>query len=86
MAPMIRARVSTPWQTTDDFGPSPCRRPLIWMRYSVHGTDVTRQPAENLLPEPNLVTVEIVCDEATFATIAADNDFLVLWSEETTDA
>jgi len=44
-------------------------------------SDVTGQPAVNLPPTPNLLTVEIVCAQAVYDTIAADANYSILWSE-----
>lgn len=45
-------------------------------------TDVTGQPVQNISPEPNEYTVEIICTEAVLDAIEADAQYEVLWSED----
>lgn len=76
---MTTARVLTPWNGTgksrDD-----ARRPALADDYTLRSCiDVTGQPAANLLPSPNLLTVEITCDDAVMTAILADPNYHVLW-------
>lgn len=57
-------------QITDDYLLQSCR-------------DVTGCPGQSIIPDVNLYAVEIVCDAATLAAIAADVNYHVLWSSET---
>ena len=74
---MIRARVLTPW------GQSGGRNvPQLAIDYALTSwSDVTGQPAVNLPPTPNLLTVEALCTEAVYDAIAADVNYSILWSE-----
>jgi hypothetical protein len=45
-------------------------------------SETTGQMAENVLPDPNLVTTLVSCEAATLAEIEADEAYAVLWSEE----
>jgi len=45
-------------------------------------SDVTGQPVANLLPDPNLVAVVVVCEADVLDALEADGDYLCLWSEE----
>jgi hypothetical protein len=80
----------TPWQEKTSGGET-VRKPLLaaWLLASgfTHPThpwqicDVTAQPAANIMPNPNLLAVEIKCDSATLAAIEADPQFNLLWSD-----
>ena len=74
---MNRARILTPW------GQSGGRNvPQLALDYALQGwADVTGQPAVNLPPTPNLLTVEAVCTQAVLDAVAADARYAVLWSE-----
>jgi len=81
---MNRARVLTPWTgdgttRTTAFGP----KLVVDHPLPTSGTcvDVTGQPAQNLVPTPNLFTVEILCDAATMTAIQNDANYNVLWVE-----
>lgn len=45
-------------------------------------TDVTGQPAENITPIPNALTVEVICNQAMLDAMEADSNCVGLWSEE----
>ena len=74
---MIRARILTPW------GQSGGKNlPQLALDYALNGwSDVTGQPAVNLPPAPNLLTVEALCTQAVHDAVAADANYTVLWSE-----
>ena len=77
-----RAVVLSPWLEPAEH-PKGKRGPRLWVYYPVtSGSDVTGQPVENLAPEPNLLLVEIECEAAVLALIAADARYHALWSEE----
>jgi hypothetical protein len=74
---IYQAQILTPWsQQGSAYSPQLARDHPVsaW-------TDVTGQPAQGLLPAPNLFTVQVVCDDATLAAIEADPTYSVLWSE-----
>jgi len=53
---------------------------------AVSWDDVTGQPVAAITPQPNLLSVAISrAAEADMQAIAADADYLVLWSEEIVD-
>ena len=76
---MIKAQIIDKWTQEESTG--------AWifsvaLAYPITATDVTAQssaaiPALN----PNSVVVEIVADEAVFATIEADPAYHIIWSE-----
>jgi hypothetical protein len=73
----MRARVLTPWINT-----AGGLAPQLATAYTLQSwVDVTGQAASQIIPTPNALTVEIVCDPATLATITADATYTVLWSE-----
>lgn len=81
---MIRARILTPWaQVADPVLGRTVNKPQLVQDYPNYfsWTDVTGQPADNIPPSPDLFTVEAIYDAATFATISADPNYSVLWSE-----
>lgn len=72
---MKRARLLSPW-TGDGLTAVTARRPQIGDDFALQScTDVTGQPAANLVPSPNLLVVEITCDDATMAAIQAHPDY-----------
>ena len=74
-----QAEVLSPW-TVDANGQ---RSIQISRDYAgLTGSDITFQPAENLVPDPNLMAVLIECEAAVLDAIEADGDYLVLWSKE----
>jgi hypothetical protein len=81
---MIRARVLTTW--TGAGTEADPRRPKIKDEYRpTRMEDVTGQPAGNLAPSPNLVTVEITVPDPVFNQILADPNYgpaAVLWQEQ----
>lgn len=82
-----RAEVLTPW--TEAFYPDPetgevasDRFPLVTDEYTLaKWTDITGQPAANIVPQPNLVSILVEADETVIEQIAADSHFYVLWEE-----
>lgn len=76
-----RARIVTPW-ISDAEGNRPAFHDAGLMHLS--WTDVTDQPAANLMPTPNAYTIEVTC--ATAADLDAIGDhpagFVELWREE----
>ena len=44
--------------------------------------DRTGQPAENIMPDPNIVVFGVYCSADTLAAITADPAQTVLWSQE----
>lgn len=54
----------------------------IYLDHSVtRCKDITYQPAVNLLPDPNLLSAYVECDESVLTDIENDSNFFVLWSE-----
>jgi len=41
--------------------------------------DVTRQPIENLIPDPNLFAIEIDAEESDLEAIEKDPRFWIIW-------
>ena len=85
---MIRAQVITRWLHTVDAAGAPHNDPAIESDVTFGEgdgwTDATGQPAANLPTSPNLLVVECVVSDATFAAILAHPDYgpgAVLWSE-----
>lgn len=77
----MRAWVVTPW-IGDGTPQSNPLRPLLTDLYpAVDAKDVTGQRVQMLRPDPNTLTLEIVCDAETLDQIEADARFAVLWSE-----
>jgi hypothetical protein len=78
---MVKACVLTAWSNvgTEE---RPRFRPAIVDAYGLTDwTDITGQPRANLTPDPNLLVLEIVTDEATLKRIEADGEYKVLRSE-----
>ena len=46
------------------------------------GSDVTRQPVANIVPDPNMMAVLIECEAAILDDIEKDSNYLVLFAEE----
>lgn len=87
---MIHAQVITRWERTVDVNGVPHNDPAIdrdipFIPDIGEGwADATGQPSANLTPAPNLLVVECVVSDATFAAILAHPDYgpgAVLWSE-----
>lgn len=86
---MILAQILSPW--TGDGGEPGNRatrqanrsyRPRLLDDYPLLAhRDASRQPAANLLPDPNLAVVEALLSELTLAQIEMNSAYLVLWSE-----
>jgi hypothetical protein len=77
-----RGEVVTAW-VADAEG----NRPQLADDYpGVSWSDVTGQPVTAITPEPNLFSVAITwASQADMDAIAADANYLVLWSEEIVD-
>jgi hypothetical protein len=79
----FKARVVTPWIAATGTLALTGNRPQLADDYSLKSfEDVTRQPALNLVPDPNEYTIEIVCTEAVLDAIEGDATYFVSWSEE----
>lgn len=77
----MKAHILTPWkQTGSRIAPQLEQdHPLPLGGRCV---DVTGQPAANLLPSPNLFTVEVQGVSSDWLnTVAADPTYVILWSE-----
>ena len=79
------ARILTPW-TGDGLTLATSRRPQLVADHPLPTgascSDVTGQPAANLLPSPNLLTVEVTgVDQSWLNAVAADGTYSILWSE-----
>lgn len=78
---MKRAAITTAWTGTGS-STEDAQRPALSDVYSLGSwTDITGQPAENLHPDPNAFTVEIMCEDAVLAQMDADG-VPILWSED----
>lgn len=86
---MIHAQIITHWVTGAMPDGTPVNAPAL---FAVDVTqtsadslsDATGQPAQNIPTAPNLLVVECVVSDATFAAILAHPDYgpgAVLWSE-----
>lgn len=78
---MKTARVLTPWKGTATSRSDPFRPSLKDDYTLLSCRDVTGQPATNVIPTPNLFTVEITCSDAVMTAILADVNYVVLWVE-----
>jgi len=59
------------------------RIPQIALDYDgLRVSETVGQPAENIVPDPNLVLTWIECESATLDAIEAAPDYAVLWAEE----
>jgi hypothetical protein len=77
------ALVLTPW-TGDGLDTITGYRPLLAVDHDVLSfRDVTCQAAESIIPDVNVMAVEIVCEDAVMAAIEASIEYGagVLWSE-----
>lgn len=73
---MVQLECTGPWN-------GPRRIPQIALDYDgIQMSETAGQPAANIVPGINLISTLIICSDATAASIEADNDYLVLWSEE----
>jgi len=80
MTTMI-AQILTPYTGTGREGDA--YRPAVADDYrALTWVDVTGQVADNLIPDPNLVLIEVTCDSGTLSQIEGDNRYQVLYSEE----
>lgn len=76
---MATAAVVTPW-AGDGQSAATAFGPKIAQDYVLtKWRDVTGQA--NIIPTPNLYVVEIACADAVLATLQADPNYLVLWSQ-----
>ena len=77
----MKAEILTPW-VGDGLTVDTANRPKVMDDYAVQRcTDTTGQPVANLHPNPNMLIVQIECDQATLDAIKADNQYQVLWHE-----
>lgn len=82
---MILFQVLTSWKLNETLD-GKYLEPGLVSDYLLHSwSDVTGQPAENLLPEPNLLAIQAQASAETFAAILADPQYLVLWSKMIAD-
>lgn len=71
---MIRFQALTQWSVS--------KEPQLALDYIlIECSDVTAQPHENIVPAPNLHTIEGVADDAVFALIETDANYPVMWSD-----
>lgn len=78
---MTHFQIITPWKRIAENGYAE-NRPSVLDDYTLHKMiDVTGQPSSNIPASPNSFVVECWADDAVFAQIEADNNYLVLWSE-----
>jgi hypothetical protein len=77
---MKRAHVVGPWAGTGA-KPTPYRPQLAIDYALLKYSDATGQPAQNLVPSPNLFTADITCTDAVMAAILADANYSVVWSD-----
>ena len=77
---MYNARVVTQWvAATTERG----NHPRIDDDHNLYSwSDVTGQSVDVISPDPNAYTVEVVCDEVTLDALEADDNCVVMWSEE----
>ena len=77
---MFRARVVTQWvPATAERG----NHPRLDDDHNVESwSDATGQNVDVISPDPNAYTLEVICDEATLDAIEADDNCVVMWSEE----
>lgn len=79
---MIRAAIVTPWTPAP-----PDNRPEVADNYQLQSwSDVTGQPAGQIVPAPNQYTIVAEMSDDVFAILAADERYMVLWSEEIVSA
>ena len=85
---MTHAQIITRWVQSTDANGQIHNDPAIFADVAPQlgdaWADVTGQPAANLPTSPNLLVVECVVSDATFAAILAHPDYgpgAVLWSE-----
>jgi hypothetical protein len=84
---LVRARIVTPW-TGDGQSRGTAYQPKVFVDHPLGAgeqvVDVTGQPAANIIPAPNALTVEAILDSSKLAAIEADVNYgqgAVLWSE-----
>jgi hypothetical protein len=74
----VRAEILTPWHEYTEEGTT-FRSPLVSVEYQIRKyQDITGQPSENMLPDPNIFSALIECDETVLAAIALDTRFFVV--------
>ncbi|MGD9156914.1 MAG: hypothetical protein PVG39_00780 [Desulfobacteraceae bacterium] len=75
-----QAEVITSW--IGDGSEENPNRPLIADHYSLDKwSDVTGQPSENLIPDPNSCVIFIECEDTMMDQIETDSNYFVLWVE-----
>ncbi len=78
----VRAEVLTPWAEIQHPVHGTIYRPLVAAEFTLSRfEDITGQPVENIIPDPNLASVLVTCEESELALVAADARLFVLWSE-----
>lgn len=83
---MIKARVITPWIGKGETLPSlDSYRPMLMDNFQVKWVDVTRQPAINLSPDPNLYIIEVSAEAEVLDAIDEDDNYEILWREDDKD-
>jgi len=78
---LYRAEVVTQWIEETTAEGQLERYPEVARAFPGHAmtvTDITHQQAEEIIPTPNAVTVEVICDGETLDLIEADPRFTVL--------
>lgn len=81
-----RAQISGPWIGTGLFLQDAKRPQLSDDLELLNMSDVTGQPSENLQPDPNLYTVEVVVLDTVLDDIQSDNTYYIHWNEEVVNA
>lgn len=85
---MIEFQILTPWQLvyeTGDglMGGANFIQPQVASQYALSSwQDVTGQPANHLVPEPNLLIIQAQADLAVFSLLENDPNYFILWSKE----
>lgn len=80
---MFRIEVLVSWVLWHDpVSDTQVYRSNIAVDYGVRCRDITGQPISRLMPDPNLFTAYVECDQATLDLIDADPNYQILSSEE----
>jgi hypothetical protein len=77
---MFRIAVTTPW--VGEGTPNDPYTPLLANEYPCEWVDITGQPTQSLVPDPNMLVIEATVDEAVYTDIESDARFYILWQEE----
>jgi hypothetical protein len=80
---MTRCQVLTQWVGPGGSEPLGTHPKLLDDYAVVKWWDTTSTPASNIVPSPNTVVVEAIMQDATFASMDADPNYLghILWSQ-----